>query len=117
MAEKIKHMYGIYIKGDDIKLLVNLVFDYYTDIIDVPNYIAYNIKDYQDKCDEWLFDESIDHQFWERDEFGKKDVVGICSEAFVYWLNEFILKNNDEKAVIVKRNLKKFDSSLPTLFY
>ena len=96
-------------------MLVNLVFDYYTDIINVPDNIANKIRKYQNQCDKWLF--SKNHEFWIKDENGKKLGVGICSEAFVYWLNEFVLKNNDEKAVIVKRDLEKYDDSLPTLFY
>lgn len=98
-------------------MLVNLVFDYYTDIINVPDSIVNQIKKYQNKCDKWLYNKLNNHEFWIKDENGKKLGVGICSEAFVYWLNEFVLKNNDKKAVIVKRDLEKYDSSLPTLFY
>ena len=96
-------------------MLVNLVFDYYTDVIDVPTYIASNIKKYQNRCDRWIF--AHENQFWVKDKSGKKLCVNLTSEAFVYWLNKFILKDNDEKAVIIKRDLKEYDSSLPTLFY
>ena len=98
-------------------MLVNLVFDYYTDIINVPDYVVNKIKKYQNQCDKWLFNKLNEHEFWIKDESGKKEGIGICSEAFVYWQNEFILNENEEKAVIVKRNLKNYDASLPTLFY
>lgn len=32
-------------------MLVNLVFDYYTDIINVPDYVVNKIKKYQNQCD------------------------------------------------------------------
>ncbi len=102
--------------GVDI-MLVNLVFDYYTDIVSVPDRVAKKLKDYQDNCDEWLFDESNDHQFWIKDSNGNKSAVGICSDAFVYWLNTYVLSRSEEKAYIVKKEVKKYDKKLPTIFY
>ena len=48
---------------------------------------------------------------------GKKLGIGICSDAFVYWLNSFVLNDSEQKAVVLKRNLQEYDSSLPTIFY
>ena len=55
-------------------MLINLVFDYYTDVIDVPDEIGCQIKKYQRKCDKWLFNKLNDHKYWEIDKHGKKSV-------------------------------------------
>lgn len=98
-------------------MLVNIVFDYYVDIINVPDYIGINIKKYQNKCDRWLFNKLNEHEFWEKDSSGRKLGVGVCSESFIYWLNNFILNDSHEKAYIVKKNIKKYDKALPTIYY
>ena len=43
-------------------MLVNLVFDYYTDVINVPDKIGTQIKKYQRKCDKWLYNKDNNHQ-------------------------------------------------------
>ena len=54
--------------------------------------------------------------------FGKKTLqvkklgVGICSEAFIYWINKFILKDSEEKAYIVKRNIS-VNNNYPSIYY
>ena len=99
-------------------MLVNLVFDYYTDVVDVPEHIGKQLRKYQSKCDKWLYNKLNDHEFWETDNNGrKKYAVGICSEAFVYWLNNVELSTNDPKAKIFEKNLSEYDKSLPTIFY
>lgn len=97
-------------------MLINLCFDYYTDVINVPERIGKKIKYYQNKCDKWLFDKSNNHQFWELDDNGNKEGVGICSDAFVFWLNEFPLKDTGLKAEVVQRDLQKYDETLTTLY-
>lgn len=62
-------------------MLVNLVFDYYTDVINVPDEIGTQIKKYQRKCDKWLYNKDNNHQYWEKDEYGKSSV-----SAFVVML-------------------------------
>lgn len=98
-------------------MLINVVFDYYADIISVPDNIGKDIKKYQNQCDKWLFNKSNNHKFWEKDSSGKKLGVGICSEALVYWLNEFVPKDSDEKAAIVQKSVKEKDKSLPAIYY
>ena len=44
-------------------MLVNLVFDYYTDVINVPDEIGTQIKKYQKKCDKWLYNKDNNHQY------------------------------------------------------
>lgn len=98
-------------------MLINIVFDYYVDIISVPNNIGTNIKKYQNLCDRWLYNKLNEHEFWEKDSSGKKLGIGICSEAFIYWLNNYALKDSEEKAYIVQKNINKYDESLPAIYY
>ena len=98
-------------------MLINMVFDYYVDIINVPDSIGVNIKKYQNQCDRWLFNKLNEHEFWEKDNSGKKLGVGVCSESFIYWLNKFVLKDSKEKAYIVQKSINKYDESLPTIYY
>lgn len=58
-----------------------------------------------------------EHEFWEKDDSGNKLGVGVCSESFIYWLNEFVLKDSKEKAYIVQKSINNYDESLPTIYY
>ena len=53
----------------------------------------------------------------EKDDSGNKLGVGVCSESFIYWLNEFVLKDSKEKAYIVRKSINNYDESLPTIYY
>ena len=97
-------------------MLINIIFDYYADIVSVPDYIGIDLLNFQNKCDKWLFDKTNEHEFWEKDASGKKLGVGICSEAFIYWINKFILKDSEEKAYIVKRNIN-VKNNYPSIYY
>ena len=97
-------------------MLINIIFDYYADIVSVPDYIGIDLLNYQNKCDKWLFDKTNEHECWEKDASGKKLGVGICSEAFIYWINKFILKDSEEKAYIVKRNINE-NNNYPSIYY
>ena len=48
---------------------------------------------------------------------GNKLGIGVCSESFIYWLNEFVLKDSKEKAYIVRKSINNYDESLPTIYY
>lgn len=87
------------------------------DIVSVPDSIGINIKKYQNQCDKWLFNKLNEHEFWEKDDSGNKLGVGVCSESFIYWLNEFVLKDSKEKAYIVRKSINNYDESLPTIYY
>ena len=98
-------------------MLANIVFDYNADIVSVPDSIGINIKKYRNQCDKWLFNKLNEHEFWEKDDSGNKLGVGVCSESFIYWLNEFVLKYSKEKAYIVRKSINNYDESLPTIYY
>lgn len=56
-------------------MLVNLVFDYYTDVINVPDEIGTQIKKYQKKCDKWLYNKDNNHQYWKKMNMVKSSVL------------------------------------------
>ena len=100
-------------------MLVNVVFTFNYDLIDVPKDIANNIKKYQLQCDKWLFDKNNNHNFWIRRGSNKKYAVNTCSEAFVYYLNTFVLKNSNGVASVVEsyKDPDLLDESMPTIYY
>ena len=95
---------------------VVLKFEYDADVIDVPDFIGNDINDYQEKFDEWLYDESNDHPFWLYSK-GKKDCVSFRADAFIYWLNGCILVDSREKARIYDSFAKKYDKKHPTIYF
>ena len=98
-------------------MLVNLIFDLYADVIFVPDDIGENLKKYQRKYDKWLF--GCENQFWVKDETGRKLGVHVTAEGFLYWLNEFVLKDSDEKAYLIEgnKNIDEVNKSLHTIYY
>ena len=42
-------------------MLINIIFDYYADIVSVPDYIGIDLLKYQNKCEKWLFDKTNEH--------------------------------------------------------
>ena len=96
-------------------------------LIDCPSYISDKIDAYQQQFDIWLSDRSNNHGYWvsyeysaeyfiERGEIDPyeggrdpdgKDGLSFGAEAFVNWLNEYILnKNNNEEAKIIWYDMK-----------
>lgn len=97
-------------------MLINIVFSYDFDIVDVPNIIGDNVRTYQLACDKWLYDKNNNHDFWIIKN-NKKYAIATSSEAFVYYINNILFCG--EKASIVKKelNLDSLDLSRPTLYY
>ena len=94
------------------KMVLKFTFD--ADVIEVPDFIVKKRKFYQSKFDEWLFDENNDHTFWLYKK-GKKVCVSYRAEAFVMWLNTYILADSEEKADIYDSNTKIYLKSWPVL--
>lgn len=94
---------------------VALRFTYSADIAEIPDFIWNDIKNHVNKFDEWLYDESIDHPYWIYKK-GKKYAVSFDADAFVNWLNEFVLIDCD-KAFIVERDKTYYDEKMPTLYF
>ena len=75
-------------------------------LLSVPEQIAADIKRYQSEFDQWLYDPENDHGYWEtvNEDFGHFRAVKYDAfEAFPRWLNEYVLKDSEEKAVCLPR--------------
>ena len=96
------------------KLVIHHTFD--ADIIVVPDKIADNCRLYQKKFDKWIYDKSIDHKYWIYKN-GEKYGIGMCTEAFVEYLNNFHVKNPKEKVYVLEENIREFSEDLPILYF
>lgn len=97
-----------------MKVVVRMTYD--ADIIEVPNHIGENIKEYQAEFDEWLYNKNNDHPFWTYKD-GEK--YGVCyrSNAFVYWLNNVKLACSEYSASVFDSFLQKYDPKLPIIYF
>ena len=75
------------------------------DIVDVPEIVIKNLRDYDIQFQKWLNDKSIDHDYWMYDEKGEKHGLHFRSEAFVEWLNRYPLKDLQEKTKVISQSL------------
>ena len=100
-------------------MLVNVVFTYDYDLIDVPQELVKQIKKLQLKCDKWLYNKENEHELWIKEGSDTKFAVNTCSEAFVHWLNTFVLADPNNKARIVDKDkpMDSIDKDLPTIYY
>lgn len=93
---------------------VVLKFCINADIIDCPNDIIKNLGKYQLDFFDWLFDENINHSYWMYED-GKKEGCCYRSDAFVEWLNSFILAERDEKAIVLEVEKNVYPKDAPCL--
>lgn len=83
-------------------------FDCHADIIDVPSSVGLRIKKYRNQFLDWIYDKRNKHKYWEKCSDGKGgsiDVVYYDVDAFVEWLNNRIIKDKFEPAIVVERNI------------
>lgn len=95
---------------------------YFADIVSVPDNIADNLRDYQISFDKWIGDKNNRHKYWVRvNPDDQENIEGLCfgSDAFVCWLNDFIIKENEQKAYFIKKQIKpnKVQKKLPTIYF
>ena len=97
---------------------VILQFTYHRDIINVPDYMSRRMRKYQILFDEWLYDKNNDHEYWYIVD-GQKLAVEFGTDAFVKYLNQYHLKNSDEKAIVLERELEITNSryGYPILYF
>lgn len=93
---------------------VVLEFCINADIIECPNNIIKDIKKHQLDFFNWLFDENNDHSYWMY-ENGKKEGCCYRSDAFVEYLNTFVLSESKEKAVIIEQETNDYSKDVPCL--
>lgn len=87
------------------------------DIIDVPERIVQDIENLQQSFFKWLFNKSNDHKYWVLDNNGEKIYCSYCVDAFIEWLNKYIINNMEEKANCVQINVKKALNNRPIIYF
>jgi len=99
-------------------VIIEIEYHYY--LMECPGFVADTIADYQQQFDVWMGDKSSDHGYWQRFEapeyfaergmpdpydMGRdpngKDALWYGEDAFVDWLNRFVLQDKSEKAKII----------------
>lgn len=96
------------------KVLIQNTYD--LDVVQLPDDIADNIKKYQRVFDKWLYDKDNDHGHWIYED-GRKYAVEVDSQVFIDYLNDFVLKDSDEKATFVEKNTQKEWSGLTMIYF
>lgn len=86
------------------------------DIIDCPVDISDNLMEYRIQFLKWLFDKQNHHSYWV---YKNGEKYGCCyrSEAFVKWLNCFVLHNSAIKVKILESYVTTWDKSLPFICF
>ena len=66
----------------------------------VPDYIANDIKKYVKMFDKWLLDKDNNHGYWIKRN-GQNFMVSFDVDAFVLYLNEYVVKEKKDKVYIL----------------
>ncbi|MGN1443970.1 MAG: hypothetical protein ACI4XE_08995 [Acutalibacteraceae bacterium] len=93
---------------------MKLVFaftEFDVDILDVPSEIISNIKKVCKQFDKWLYDKN-NKETWDKE----RQAFCFRGDMFVYWLNEYYLKDK-EKALMIVSQPDEYDHNLPTVWY
>lgn len=91
-------------------MIVKVDFDYDADYMYCPDSIE--IESLIKQFNEWIYDPTVTHPFWT-----DEDHIAVCyrADAIVYWLNEYVLKDSEEKAKVTEemvREDRKFDYAI-----
>ncbi len=96
---------------------VNIIFEdsEYVDIIEIP-YNIIELEKIQSDFFKWIFDKNIEHKYWII-ENGEKKYCSYGTDAFIYWLNNTILKDSIENAYILKNNTSNYNENDKSLYF
>lgn len=98
-------------------MLIALQYTYYVDIIYVPAMLGKRIKKIQNLFDKWLYDKTNNHGHWIIKN-GKKVAVSFDTDTFIYYINNYYLVDNDEKAYLLGKEQQIIpDTCDATLFF
>jgi len=97
-------------------MLIKVQFCIDADLIDCPNEICDDISKYQTKFLKWLFDKNNDHKYWV---YKNGEKFGCCyrSNAFVEWLNKFVINDNHKIATVVGRQVNITSKCDRTIYF
>lgn len=86
-------------------------------LVIVPDFVADDLLTYQKKFLKWLNKQSNNHGYWTRNGGGLR--LSYTGEAFVKWLNEYIIEDENEKAKIIKEDYvpSKEDKELLIIYF
>lgn len=96
------------------KIVVKMTYD--ADIIEVPDMIETKINKIQYQFDKWVHDKSVEHEYWIYKD-GKKYCPSFRGDAFVEYLNSFILNDSEEKARIIEMYVRNYDTSMKSIWF
>ncbi len=90
---------------------INLVFDYGTDVVEVPDFVGENVKKYRERFDKWCYDKDNKITFNRQTR-----VFSFDGTTFVDWLNKYECMG-PVRAAMLEENVIDYDRALPTLFF
>lgn len=92
----------------------------FADIIDVPQSVIENKDKLKLQFYRWLYNKKNKHQYWVSESLehdGTQYGVMFGANAFVEWLNLRILKDLEEKAILLEEFAEVWDESLPSIWF
>ncbi len=91
---------------------INLVFDYGTDVVEVPDFVGENVKKYRERFDKWCFDKNNKTTF-------DRKTGAFCYDGstFVDWLNKYELQDNEKAEITESGPYDLNRKGRPTLFF
>ncbi|TVX94062.1 hypothetical protein [Paenibacillus agilis] len=81
-------------------MIIEVEFDTFRQYIECENDICENIVELREEFLEWLYDETIDHQYWNYLD-GIKAGVGFSADALVEWFNTVKYSERTTKVVLL----------------
>ena len=95
---------------------------YHADIFNVTDDIADNLSFYQLEFDKWIGNKNNNHGYWVRvnpDDEGFVDALCFDTEAFISYLNKFVIRDNDQKVDYALKEIQPTNDQrkLPTIFF
>lgn len=85
-------------------------------LVIVPDFVADDLLTYQKHFLKWIYKKSNNHGYWVR---GGGLGLSYTGEAFVKWLNEYIIEDENEKSKITKKEFfpSEEDMKLPIIYF
>lgn len=97
-------------------MLIVVSFTYDSDLVYIPDSSIYKPKKLQQLFDKWLYDKTIDHEYWIYKD-GKKYGVSYDIDAFIKWLNEYIFSKSDDKVKVIEKCISNIPAEFERLYF
>ncbi len=83
---------------------IMLFWGWDADLIEVPHFVAENLRKYQRQFDKWISNPNNMHGYWSVDSEGER-ALSFNGDAFLKWINENVLDGNEEKAYLIEKEI------------